>query len=334
MSADYVVSPRLEAPYYRVGRSTMPMALCTLAGLAVLAVLYGVFYDPWFIARWSGYVLFGLAIEAIYMFLATGRLTLRSGSSAVTAAILVMSIPASMPAKPVLFALILAIGLARMPIAHSALHFNPALIGRLFLMIAYAEQIVGWILPGMDADAVTTATPIELYHTEEFTYSIRDLLMGRIGGSWEGMYDMVPGGPGEAFAPVILLVGVFLYCRGLVAWRTGVAFVIAFGMSCAAMGEPVLFNIFSGAVIFAAVFIAGDPKTTPISKGGQLVGGSIAGIVNALVRTHTYYSEGIVFSFLILCLLTPTLDRLAFLTRSWLLRRRNRKLYAQLEAIP
>jgi electron transport complex protein RnfD len=334
MSADPLVSTQMEAPYYRVGRSTMPMALYTLAGLAVLAVLYGVFYDPWFIARWCGYVLAGLAIEAIYMFLATGRLTLRSGSSALTAAILVMSIPAMMPAKPILFALILAIGLARMPVAHAALHFNPALIGRLFLMIAYAEEIVGWILPGMDADAVTTATPIELYHTEEFTYSLRDLLMGRIGGSWEGLYDMVPGGAGEAFVPVILLVGGFLYWRGLVAWRTGVAFVAAFAASCAVMGEPVLFNVFSGSVIFAAVFIAGDPKTTPISKGGQLAGGLIAGIVNALVRTHTYYSEGIVFSFLILCLLAPTLDRISFWTRSQLLRRRSRKMHAQVAVTP
>ncbi|MBT3192118.1 MAG: RnfABCDGE type electron transport complex subunit D [Verrucomicrobia bacterium] len=323
MSVEPVSPPELESPFYRVGRTTMPMAFCTLGGLAILAALYAAFYDPWYMARWSGYVLAGLVIEALYMLLSTGRLRLRSGSSAVTAAILVMTIPANMPAKPVLFALILAIVLARMPIARGGLHLNPALVGRLFLMIAYAEDIVGWILPGMDADAVTTATPIELYHAEEFTYSLRDLLMGRIGGSWEGLYDMVPGGPGEAFAPVILLVGVLLYWRGIVAWRTGVAFVVAFAASCAVMHEPVLFNVFSGAIVFSAVFIAGDPKTTPVSKGGQLAGGIIAGVVNAVIRKHTYYSEGIVFSFLIVCLLAPTLDRIALWLRSrWLQRRR------------
>lgn len=323
MSEDPVVPPMPEAPFYRVGHSTAPMAFCTLGALAMLTLLYGYFYDPGFIIRWCGYVLAGLALEALYMFLSTGRLRLRSGSSAITAAILVMSIPASMPAKPILFALILSIGLARMPVSHSALHFNPVLIGRLFLMIAYAKEIVMWKLPGMDVDAVTTATPIELYHTEDVVYSLRDLLMGRIGGSWEGLYDMVPGGPGEAFTPVILLLGLFLYWRGIVAWRTGVAFGVAFAASCAVMHEPVLFNVFSGAVIFSAVFIAGDPKSTPISKGGQLGGGVIAGVVNALVRTHTYYSEGIVFSFLLLCLITPTLDRIAFSIRSgWLQRRR------------
>ncbi len=325
MSENPVVPPMPEAPFYRVGHSTAPMAFWTLGGLAILALFYGIFYDPLYIARWCGYVLAGLALEALYMLLSTGRLRLRSGSSAITAAILVMSIPASMPAKPILFALILSIGLARMPIANSALHFNAALIGRLFLMLAYSEQIVMWKLPGMDLDAVTTATPIELYHAEDFTYALRDLLMGRIGGSWEGLYDMVPGGPGEAFIPVILLVGLLLYWRGLVAWRTGVAFVVAFAASCTVMHEPVLFNVFSGSVIFAAVFIAGDPKSTPISKGGQLAGGAIAGVVNALVRTHTYYSEGIVFSFLLLCLITPTLDRVAFSIRSWWLRRQRLK---------
>jgi electron transport complex protein RnfD len=332
MSPEHMTHINLHAPYYRVGKSSFPMALFTLGGLALLAVIYSALYDHVFMLRWCGYVAFGLLLEATYMLLATGRFRLRSAGSALTAAILVMSIPAQMPVKPILFALILGIVLARMPVATDALHFNPALIGRLFLMLAYGEAVVEWNLPGMDVDSVTTATPIELFHTEGFTYALRALLMGRISGDWEGFYEMVPGGPGEAFTPLILIIGVVLYWQGIMPWRTGAAFVAAFGTACAAMGEPVLFNIFSGSVIFAAVFIAGDPKTTPTSKGGQLVGGAIAGVINALVRTHTYYSEGIVFSFLALNLLSPLLDRTAFLVRSRLLvHRRNKHLRSRME---
>jgi len=312
----------LDAPYNRVGRATTPMAFFVLGALAILTILYGLLYDPWYILRWSGYVSAGLFIEAFYNFLVSGKIRLRSGSSALTAAIIVMSIPGDMPVKPVLFAIILSIGLVKMPAKQNALHFNPALIGRLFLMLAYAEDIVNWRLPGMDMDAVTTATPIDLYHTEEFVYSLRELLRGHISGSWEGMYDLVPGGPGELFAPIILLIGLFLYKRGIVAWRTGVAFVFAFGATCAVIREPILFNMFSGAIMFSAVFIAGDPKTTPVSRGGQLVGGAIAGIANALIRRYTYYSEGIVFSFLLLGLLAPTLDRISFWIRSQVIKRR------------
>lgn len=311
-----------EAPYHKVGLSTKPMAVYTLGALAILAVLYSLVYDPWYILRWSGYVAAGLFIEAFYNFLANAKFKLRSGSSAITAAIMVMSIPADMPMKPVLFALILAIALVKIPTKHNALHFNPALIGRLFLMLAYGEAIVNWRLPGMNMDVVTTATPIDLYHTEDFMFSLQKLLSGHLAGSWEGLYDMVPGGPGEVFTPVIILIGLFLYKRGIVAWRTGVSFVLVFGITCACIHEPILFNVFSGAIIFSAVFIAGDPKSTPVSKGGQLVGGAIAGIADALIRTYTYYSEGIVFSFLLLGLITPTLDRIAFWLRSRILQRR------------
>jgi len=312
----------LDAPYYSVGHSTIPMAIWTLGSLALLAGLYAIAYDPWFIVRWSGYVAAGLFIEAFYIFLVSGKFKLRSGSSAITAAILVMSIPADMPIKPVLFALILSIGLVKMPAKHNGLHFNPALVGRLFLMLAFGSEIVNWSLPGMDMDAVTTATPIDLFHTEEFVYSLRALLSGQVSGSWEGLYDMVPGGPGEVFAPMILLIGLFLYIRGIVAWRTGVAFVLAFAATCAVIREPVLFNVFSGAIMFSALFIAGDPKSTPSSKGGQLAGGIIAGVANALIRRYTYYSEGIVFSFLLLNILAPTLDKVAFWSRSKILQRK------------
>ena len=317
MSLEKNKEAKSEAPFFRTGYSTAGMAWYVLGTLAILAELYSYFYDPHYILRWGGYVVFGLLLEMLYTLFSTGRPGFRSGSSAVTAAILVMSIPANMPAKAVLFAITAAVVLVRMPSVKSGIPFNPVLIGRLFLMIAFFSPIVNWSLPGIDTDAVTTATPIDLYHSEDFTYSLKSLLSGHIGGSWEDMYTLVPGGPGEVFTPVIILLGLLLFWRGIVAWRTGVAFVAGFALTCALLREPVAFNVFSGAVIFAAVFIAGDPKSTPLNKGAQLAGGIIAGIADALIRKYTYYSEGIVYSFLLLNLLTPTLDRIAFRLRSY-----------------
>ena len=316
----------IAAPFYRVGRSPVRMNIEVLAALAVLAGLYSLLYDHAYFLRWIGYVLAGLVLEAVYIFLADGKLRLRSGGSAVTAAILVMSIPADMAPRAVLYALTLAVVLGRMPSGRHAVRFNPVLLGRLFLMIAFSTQIVDWKLPGIDTDAVTTATPIDLFHTEDFIYSVRQLLSGHIGGNWEDMYAVVPGGPGEMFTPVIILLGLLLYRRGILAgWRTGAAFIAAFAATCAAIGAPVLFNVSAGAVVFAAVFIAGDPKSTPASRSGQLIGGIIAGIANALIRKYTYYSEGIVFSFLLLNLISPTLDRLAFQAQGLRLARQAKK---------
>jgi Na+-translocating ferredoxin:NAD+ oxidoreductase RnfD subunit len=138
---------------------------------------------------------------------------------------------------------------------------------------------------------------------------------------WEDWYRMVPGSPGEMFGVVIVILGVVLFLRGVLAWRPGVSFVLSFLAASAVLGQPLLFSLFSGSVLFAAVFIAGDPGSLPAGRGGQWAAGCVAGAVNALVRSFTFYSEGIVFAFLAANLLTPTFDRIAFTLRGRHLRR-------------
>ncbi|OVE81308.1 hypothetical protein BVY04_03520, partial [bacterium M21] len=75
------------------------------------------------------------------------------------------------------------------------------------------------------------------------------------------------------------------------------------------------------AVLFAAVFIAGDPKSMPTSKSGKLVAGVLAGVINAVIRHYTFYSEAIVYAFLIVNLLSPAIDRIVFSVRGHLLAR-------------
>lgn len=319
-------------PYLHAAPIVSRMVFCTMGGLTVLAVLYGLMYDPMYLARYAGIVAAGVAIHVLYHLLLTGKFQLGRGSAMLTSALLVMSVPPTMPVLPLLFGLVVALVLTRLTVADKAIRFNAMLVGRLFLMLAYKEEIVAWSRRGLDLDAVSTATPLELFHAEDAACDLLSLVTGRIGGSWEGMYELVPGSPGEMFGPVILLIGAFLFWRGIGHWRVGVSFLAAFALSCLVMGEPVLFNLFSGAALFAAVFIAGDPKTTPISRGGRYTAGVIAGVANAFIRKHTYFSEGIVFSFLLLNLLTPTIDRVAFAVRGRVLTRRQRRFEQRLKA--
>ena len=108
-------------------------------------------------------------------------------------------------------------------------------------------------------------------------------------------------------------------------WRVGTAFLLAFCATHVVTGQPVLFNLLSGSAVFAAVFIAGDPGSTPRTPLGRWLGGTIAGVADALIRTYTVYSEGIVYSFLLLNVVSPTLDRAAFALRGWQLVRRQRR---------
>ncbi len=322
----------MQPPFARAAVELPRRVACTLSALTVLAALFAVVHDSGYLLRFAGVVVAGLAIDCAYRLLSTGRPGVGSGSSAITAALLVLSVPAGMPVVPLLYGLVVALLLVRLSESETAIHLNPMLVGRLFLMLAFNEGIVAWSRRGLDLDRVSTATPLELYQGEEVVYSLLRLLTGRIGGSWGGMYELVPGSPGEVFGPVILVLGALLVWRGVGHWRMGTAFLASFALASLVLGEAVLFSMLSGSVLFAAVFIAGDPKSTPVSRGGRYTAGVVAGVANALIRRFTYYSEGIVFAFLLANLLTPTLDRLAFACRSRVLIRRRKAFEARLES--
>jgi len=315
-------------PFQRVGPTNLKCTLWTLGCLSALAILYASLYQPVFVMRFLAAVLSGILLECLYVLLSRGVCRLRVGGSALTAALLVLSVPPNMPPFALFCGLIVAIVVVRLSCRQDGIRLNPMLAGRLFLMLAFNEEIVAWTRRGVDVDAVTTATPLELLHAEGFALSIWKMLSGRIDGSWEGLYELVPGSPGEVFMPVVLLAGVVLIARGVLRWRMGVAFLTSFAATCALTGESALFSIFSGSVIFAAVFIAGDSTSTPASSSGRIIAGVIAGIMNALIRKHTFYSEGIVFAFLAANLLSPALDRLAFASRGLILRRRQERFRA------
>lgn len=315
-------------PYERLGPSGLSRTIWVLGSLAVLAFLYAWLYLPVYAIRFALTVLAGVLLEGAYRVLGEGRFHLRLGGSALTAALLVLSVPPDIPFFALLCGLVVAIVVVRLPHEKGGIHLNPMLVGRLFMMMAFNEQIVEWTKRGADMDAVTTATPLELLHSEGVALPLGQMLRGHIDGSWEGLYEMVPGSPGDVFIPVIVLAGIILAIRGVLQWRIGIAFLVSFAAACAIIGEPVLFNVCSGAAIFSAVFIAGDPISTPASRSGQVVAGLIAGIINAVIRTYTFYSEGIVFAFLAINLLAPTLDRIAFAARGSSLLRRQRRFRA------
>ncbi len=314
----------LKAPFFASGNRVVGMMAWTLMALSILIGLFSIRYDHGFMAKYLIVLGMGLGLEACYCLWVEGRFGLRSGSSMITSALLISSIPTNMPLLPIFYALVAGVVVAKLSVSDRGLHLNPVLVGRLFLMMAYHEEILNWTRVGLDVDAVSTATPVDLFHQEEIIYGIQDLFAGRILGNFEEMLEIVPGGPGEIFTPVILLIGLFLWWKGILDVRLGISFVFSFAVSCYVFKQPVLFNVLSGAVIFSAVFIGGDPRTTPSTKGGRIVAGILAGVGNAAIRSFTNNSEGIVYTFLVINILSPTLDRVHFLVRGAYLRHRQK----------
>lgn len=311
-------------PYLTIGDSSAAQTVWCVVMLLILGGLYSLFYQPFFIVKLSGYMLFATLIELLYRLLRDGNVRIKSAGSALTAGLLVMSIPADMPVHAVCLALLFSIGLIKMPGAN-ALRFNAAVAGRFFLMLAFSAEIVRWSFAGQQLDGLSGATPLELWHSDSHAIGLLNLFLGRIHESWEGLYRIIPGAPGELFRPVLILFGIILFVRGIIDWRGGVSFLAAFALTCAAVGEPVGFHLLSGSVLFVAVFIVTDPKSSPASRAGRLIGGALAGVINACIRHYTFYSEGIVYSILIMNLLSPAIDRTAFRVRGWLIYRRRHR---------
>jgi electron transport complex protein RnfD len=195
--------------------------------------------------------------------------------------------------------------------------FNPALVGRVFLLIAWPAQMTTWAKPaplfGMKLDAITQATPLGILKTEITTYqmiktanqiSYADLFWGKIGGSI-----------GEISAFALLLGAIYLFARKIIRWQIPLSFI---GTVCVITGifwllNPTkyinpLFHLLSGGLFLGAFFMATDMVTSPVTTLGMIIFGVGCGAMTAIIRLFGGYPEGVSFSILIMNAFTPLLD--------------------------
>ena len=300
----------VASPFVKIGSRSPAMAAWAMLALTVPCTLYSILYHSPFIFHLIGYALLGSMAETLYTFVIKRKRRLVAPGSGFSAALLAASVPPTVPFLPMLFAILLMTWIIKLPMVGSPLRFNAAMAGRLFLMLVYPAHVVNW---GTAApDVVSTATPQELYNWEGFPLVWKQLLFGKFEGTWEGLYSLVPGSPGETFPLILLLLGGVLCWKGILAWRTPVAFLLSFSITTALLGHSPWVNLVTAATLFSAVFIVSDPVSTPMSKSGRLLCGVIIGVSNALLRHFTYYTEAIVYAVLIGNLCAPLLDSISF----------------------
>jgi Na+-transporting NADH:ubiquinone oxidoreductase subunit B/electron transport complex protein RnfD len=183
--------------------------------------------------------------------------------------------------------------------------FNPALVGRLFITMAFpAIMTTSWRMPF--SDAITSATPLAVYRTTGVMASIPDLLIGNTAGSM-----------GETCRIAIIIGGVFLLFTKAGNWRipvTYLASVFVFG----AIGNhflperiaPPVFQVFTGGLMFGAFFMATDPVTSPFTCAGKYTFGILCGVLTVLIRSFSGYVEGVMFSIVIMNAFAPLIDHI------------------------
>lgn len=226
-------------------------------------------------------------------------------SAVLTGILLALNLPANLPLWMVAAGSVVAVGIGKMAFGGLGCNiFNPALVGRVFLLISFPVAMTCWPLPDAgfgDADGATGATVLSLVKLGQLNPSLlpeSDMMWGAIGGSM-----------GEVSGVALLVGFVYLLVVRIIKWQIPVAVVLGLVIVDILAGYPVFYDIFSGGLLLGAIFMATDYVTSPMTRRGMLVYGLFIGIITAVIRRWGAYPEGMSFAILIMNGFTPLINR-------------------------
>ena len=254
--------------------------------------------------------------------------TILDGSAALTGILLGMNLPSNLPVWIILIGALFAIGVGKMTFGGLGQNiFNPALVGRCALLVAFPAQMTSWPVPGqlMDyTDAETGATPLALMKMaiksgdasvlnqlpDAFSLLLGDYSVG--GGA---------GAIGEICGLALIVGLVFMLWRKIITWHIPVSIIATVFVFSAIMHliNPVYADpttvILSGGLLLGAIFMATDYVTSPMTSKGQLIYGVSIGLLTIIIRNWGAYPEGMSFAILIMNAFTPLINNYVKPTR-------------------
>lgn len=236
--------------------------------------------------------------------------TLWDGSAIITGVLLAFNLPSNLPVWIIIIGALVAIGIGKMSFGGLGNNiFNPALVGRVFLLISFPAQMTTWPIPEALSmhytDAETGATVLTLIKGASNNLpSSMDMLLGNMGGSL-----------GEVSAIALLIGLVYMLVRKIITWHIPVAILgtvvlftgIMHGIAPHTYANP-LVHLLSGGLLLGAIFMATDYVTSPMSKAGMIVYGMGIGLLTAVIRLFGAYPEGMSFAILIMNAFTPLIN--------------------------
>ncbi len=225
--------------------------------------------------------------------------------------------------------------------------FNPAIVGRAFVYVCFPLEVTSQFVPAFRgfpggfgkwsfaalqqapeylraagvsvADAISAATPMWSRRDYGFEADYVSLFLGNIGGVFEyagQTMALAAGSAGEVSALVIALAGIYLIWTKTAQWRltvstligalaTSVIFRYVFGLE---LTPDPIFTLFSGALLYAAVFMVTDPVSAPKVPLSQWIYGTFIGVMVVFFRFKSIFAGGVAFSILLGNMLAPSLD--------------------------
>ncbi len=242
--------------------------------------------------------------EWIVMILRKRESALKDYSALVTGLLLALILPPATPLWIAFLGAAVAIIIGKQVFGGLGCNiFNPALVGRAFLMASFPVVLTTWTEP-FTLEAVTTATPLALAKfSQEFT-EINNLFFGNISGSL-----------GETSSLAIILGGMYLIFRKIADWRAPLGMLLGISVLSGIFyllntdNGPVIFHLFSGGAMLGMFFMVTDPVTTPVTKRGRLLFGLLVGILVVVIRKWSGLPEGVMYAILFVNAFVPLINK-------------------------
>ena len=307
-----IVSP---SPHLHTKTSTKSLMRDVVIAMMPAVIVSVLFYG------WSALAVLGVSVAScvlleylITKYLLKKPCTICDFSAVVTGVLLALNVPSTTPWWVVFIGAIFAIGVAKMTFGGLGQNlFNPAIAGRVFLLISFPTYMTDWTRPkgfiGGGLDALSGATPLGLAKEggvaaiEGLDYM--DMLFFNIGGS-----------AGELSAIAILIGFVYLLIRRVIRPYITLSILatvavfsgIFWAINPEQFTDPV-FNLLTGGLLLGSVFMATDYVTSPMSNLGGIIYGVGIGLITMLIRYFGAYPEGVSFAILIMNCFVPLINK-------------------------
>jgi Na+-translocating ferredoxin:NAD+ oxidoreductase subunit D len=260
----------------------------------------------------------------IQKFLMKQEATITDGSALVTGVLLAFNVPSNLPVWIIMVGALVSIGMGKMSFGGLGKNpFNPALVGRVFLLISFPVQMTSWPVPKplfaeSLTDAITGPTPLGIMKEGVAAgRTVQEIMADPTFPSYlETMVGYQTGSLGEMSAIALLLGGIYMLIRKIITWEipgSYIGSVVVFAgilwlIDPTYYVDP-LFHLVTGGLMLGIFYMATDMVSSPMSRTGQLIFGAGCGILTILIRVWGAYPEGVSFAILIMNAFTPLLNK-------------------------
>ena len=263
-----------------------------------------------------------LAFEyLIQKYLMKTEVTITDGSALLTGLLLAFNIPAGLPIWMIIVGSLVAIGIAKLSFGGLGFNvFNPALVGRVFLLVCFPVQMTLWPTAVENntsiVDAVSGATTLGMIKESLLMGETMAEISTRIPSSTNMLLGITGGSLGEMSAIALLLGGLYLMLRKVISWHIPITILLTMAVMTGIFwsvdpehyANPVI-HLLSGGAILGAFYMATDLVTSPMTKKGMLVFAIGIGAITVIIRLFGAYPEGISFAILIMNAFVPLINR-------------------------